>query len=105
MMNKDIPLNKSEINELYDDAIRLWGEDTQIDMMIEECSELIKALCKNKRRPKSFEVLYNVCEELTDVEIVLGQMKRIFDTEGKQSNKIKEEKLMKLKRKVCNESK
>ncbi len=93
-------MNKNEINELYDDSIRLWGEDAQIDMMIEECSELIKALCKNKRRPKSFEVLYNVCEELTDVEIVLDHMKIIFDIEGKQSDKIREEKLMKLKRKV-----
>lgn len=93
-------MNKEEINKMYDEAIRLWGEEAQIDMMIEECSELIKALCKNKRRPKSFEVLYNICEEINDVDIVLGQMKRIFDVEGKQSSKIKEEKLKRLKEKI-----
>lgn len=31
------------------DAITTYGEDKQIDMMIEECSELIQALCKYKR--------------------------------------------------------
>jgi hypothetical protein len=88
-----------EINKMYDEAIRLWGEESQINMMIEECSELIKALCKNKRRPKSFEILYNICEEIIDVDIVLGQMKRIFNF-GDQANRIREEKLMNLKRKI-----
>ena len=100
-------LNKKEVNDLYDEAVRLWGEKTQIDMMVEECSELIKALCKFNRNKSTyprdvFQVLENVREEIVDVDIVLGQMKRIFDLEETCINEIREKKLTRLKNKVEN---
>lgn len=73
---------------VYQNAIDLWGATSQIDMMIEECAELIHALQKIKRgRP------VNVSEELADVEIMCEQMRVIFS-----SSKIDREKEIKLQR-------
>lgn len=65
-------------NPLYVKAIQVWGQQAQIDMCIEECAELIKALQKLKR--KNFIVDYNdVCEEIADVKIMIEQMSVVFD--------------------------
>jgi hypothetical protein len=64
-------------------AIKIYGEESQIDMMIEEMSELTKALCKLKRHRKDGEATCeqyeNVLEEVADVKIMLVQMEMIFD--------------------------
>jgi hypothetical protein len=68
-------------HELFKQAFETWGKSAQIDMMIEECSELIKALCKFKRNhnPSDTAALINdVCEEIADVKIMTGQMRYIF---------------------------
>lgn len=66
--------------KIYDSAIKMWGIDAQQQMMIEESSELIKAICKFKRNGSRTNMLA-VIEEMADVEIMLEQMKIIFDTE------------------------
>lgn len=71
----------SHEHELFKQAVDKWGRTSQIDMMIEECSELIKALCKIKRAhdPSDTGALINdICEELADVQIMSGQMRYIF---------------------------
>ena len=71
----------SSEHKLYKQAVDKWGRGPQIDMMIEECSELIKALCKLKRKhePADTGALINdICEEIADVEIMAGQMRYIF---------------------------
>ncbi len=71
-------------HELFKQAVDKWGREPQIDMMIEECSELIKALCKLKRahHPSDTGVLINdICEELADVQIMAGQMRYIFGSD------------------------
>lgn len=60
-------------------AIATYGADKQMEMMIEECAELIQALQKLKRKPTDSGVKDHVCEELADVEILVRQMRRIFD--------------------------
>jgi len=81
--------------QLYEQALKVWGRQLQEDMMIEECSELIKALLKvrrimysietekneNKRlslKSRLKEAIYVVKNELADVEIMTGQMKVIY---------------------------
>lgn len=59
-------------------AVDTYGAESQIDMMIEEMSELTKALCKYKRSPDGGTV-DNVLEEMADVQIMLNQMALIFD--------------------------
>ena len=60
-----------------------YGDDNQVDMMIEEMSELTKALLKLRRKRHSgidyFEPEKNdVIEEMADVYIVLLQMIQLF---------------------------
>ncbi len=74
----------SNEHELFKQAVDKWGRSAQIDMMIEECSELIKALCKLKRahHPADTGALINdICEEIADVQIMSGQMRHIFGAE------------------------
>ena len=66
-------------DEIYSEAVDLWGPDIQIDICIEECAELIKALCKFKRY--GMDINYNsdeVIEEIVDVQIMINQMKFAF---------------------------
>ncbi|MCB2308854.1 hypothetical protein LGL08_20415 [Clostridium estertheticum] len=71
---------------VYKDAVQVFGVAKQVDMAIEEASELIQALCKYKRG-----LLHNVEEEMVDVEIMLEQLKLIFNPhmlEGYKYSKI-----------------
>jgi len=64
---------------IFNDAITLWGEEAQLDMAIEECSELIKAICKRKRGAAGAEG--RVMEEAADVAIMIKQLLSMFGTE------------------------
>ena len=69
------------VPNIYSLALERYGPSTQIDVMIEECAELIKALCKWKRQMPGTErhkALQNIQEEMADVTIMLEQMKYIF---------------------------
>lgn len=69
----------SDFKEIYQKAITLWGWDLQLNMAIEESSELIKAICKLKRNGASLETVNAVAEEIADVEIMIEQIKLMFD--------------------------
>lgn len=56
--------------------IYTYGTKVQEDIAIEECSELIKAICKNRRNP-SDETRKGIIDEIADVEIMLEQLKII----------------------------
>jgi NTP pyrophosphatase (non-canonical NTP hydrolase) len=54
-----------------------------MEMMVEECAELIQAFQKFKRVDPKNELLTegaieHICEEIADVEILIGQMRAIF---------------------------
>lgn len=72
-------------------AIETYGSHLQEDMMIEEASELTKAILKTRRYPDSKEVIENVKEEMADVDIMLDQLKIIYGD-------VSEYKLAKLRR-------
>lgn len=84
---------------LYRKALNTWGQLAQIDMAVEECAELIKALCKWKRGLDN-ETVDPLLEEMADVEIMLEQLKMIYNY--KYSNgaidKFKDIKRQKLER-------
>lgn len=67
-------MNEQEVLEL---AIETYGNEKQTDMMIEEMSELAKALLKYRRSPYS-EELESIREEMADVAIMLEQMRLIY---------------------------
>lgn len=60
-------------------AIDKWGKQFQINMAIEECSELITKLIKRKRSVNG-ATDEEICDEIADVEIMMGQLRLIFDS-------------------------
>jgi hypothetical protein len=80
--------------ELMQDALNNWGSQSQLDMVIEECAELIDAIQKwRRRRVDSVKVL----EEAVDVELCLEQLKMMLDAPTLFEN-TKKEKLTRLEK-------
>lgn len=74
-------LNNEEVideREICIKALTKWGEGAQIAMVFEEMAELQKELCKHLKGKK---VTGHIAEEIADVEIMLDQMKLLFDIE------------------------
>jgi len=63
---------------IYKKAIATWGQGSQIIITFEEMAELQKELCKCLRGETN---IGHIAEEIADVEIMLGQMKLLFDIE------------------------
>jgi len=70
--------NHIDKNAVYKKAIATWGKDTQITITLEEMAELQKELCKHLQGEINTG---HIAEEIADVEIMLGQMKLLFDIE------------------------
>ena len=56
-------------------AIETYGAEAQLNVAIEEFSELIKEICKHKRYMDNTKA---IIEEMADCYIMLEQMKMIF---------------------------
>lgn len=68
-------------SSIFQRAIDAWGQHFQIEMMVEECAELIVALKhaqRNERIDKAEENENAIITEIADVQIMLEQMKLIF---------------------------
>ena len=81
--------------QIYKQILSQFGNTMQIIVAIEEMSELQKALAKYLRGLQYHdyaEVLADVREEIADVQIMLDQMKMIFD-DGQTIEKVIDEKL------------
>jgi len=64
--------------DVYKRAADTWGEESQVGMLIEEMGELLSAI---NRRHRCRTDKSTVEEELADVEIMLAQMRIIFDAD------------------------
>ena len=78
--------------QVIEDMLNKYGEDSQIDVAIEEMSELIKELVKYKRA-KIYESENNlrrqfVLEEMGDVFFMMEYLKHIFNISPEEINKI-----------------
>ncbi len=66
-------------------CISTYGKKPQVDMAIEEMSELIKALLKERRAQNAENQVdidvatLNIAEEMADVLIMVAQLTMIFD--------------------------
>ena len=69
-----------EEQEIYKKAVELWGKQFQTDMMIEEATELIKAILKNRRGKNTDD---DIISEMVDCQIMLNQMRIIMNDESK----------------------
>lgn len=68
--------------EAFRKAVEYWGIEAQLDMVVEECAELIQAVQKIKRHGINPETLSNVITEIADMRIMLEQMRVILDHDG-----------------------
>lgn len=62
--------------ELLEKAIRTYGKRLQMIVAVEELSELQKEICKRQRGADNKTA---IAEEIADVEIMLAQLKIMFD--------------------------
>ena len=74
-------------------AIEVYGKDMQLNVAIEELSELIKEICKYKRGEDNRE---NIIEEMADCIIMLRQLEIIFGIGFDDINPTMMEKLYRL---------
>lgn len=67
----------TELEQKQKAIIDHYGVDEQLDMLVEECAELIQAICKCKRygvTGYNIDYLYDVMEEMADVENLIEQI-------------------------------
>lgn len=84
--------SKNEIN-IFEQAIKTYGEEAQVKMVLEEVAELQKEICKLWRGRDNIQA---IAEEVADVGIMLDQLKLILDiTEDVQQ--FREKKITRLK--------
>ena len=81
-------IEKDEELLICNKAVNTFGQAIQKVVAMEEMAELAQAISKDLRDKK-----HNVEEEIADVEIMLSQLKIMYD-----SNKVEEIKEQKLKR-------
>jgi NTP pyrophosphatase (non-canonical NTP hydrolase) len=89
-------------NTACEQAIRKWGQEAQLDMAVEECSELAQALMKFRRHKKSDEWRRKVLEEAADVSIMLEQVVMIAG-EPEEFEAIRDFKLRRLAGRIAQE--
>jgi glutamyl-tRNA reductase len=89
------------INEILDRVISEKGKDHQIDIAIEEMSELTKALLKD-RRHHSPETVADITEEMADVYICLAELSIIYENRSEVED-MTDRKLQRLKERLDDE--
>lgn len=78
-------------------AIETYGKDMQLNVAIEELSELIKEICKHKRGEDNLD---NIIEEMADCYIMLSQLRIIFGIRLDDISRVKWEKLERLAKRL-----
>ena len=76
---------------VYQDAIVKWGENAQLDQMVEEMAELTLAISKYKRQftdslldYQKVGVMENLYTEIADVKLMIEEMEFMFGKENVQ---------------------
>ncbi len=91
-------MNEEQRKEIYWKAIEVWERDPQEDVMIEEMSELTKAILKLRRHEKyvhpsqrtplwaskTGELYIDLLDEIVDVSIMIEQMKILYNIDDKR---------------------
>ena len=84
-------------NLTIEKAIETYGKDMQLNVAIEEFSELIKEICKSKRGNDNRE---NIIEEMADCYIMLEQLEIIFDIDYRDIGHIIKNKINRLQKRL-----
>lgn len=79
-------MSELDVKGILQQAIDTYGVEAQLDMCIEEMSELTKAICKYKRKGLRLikppdKVIQDLAEEAADVKIMLLQLNMMLEVE------------------------
>ena len=77
-------------------AISTWGNANQMNVVVEECSEMIKAIMKYNRHSKTEQWRLHCVEEAADVSIMLEQLILMLSSD-EEFQKVRKYKLNRLK--------
>ena len=80
------------ILETFNKSIEKYGKEPQCRQAMEECAELIQAVNKMLRYEDNPKYYANLIEEIADVEIMLYQLKVMFNIDNDQVFAFKVEK-------------
>ena len=83
-------------------AIETYGKDMQLTVAVEELSELIKEICKHKRGADNREA---IIEEMADCYIMMEQLQIIFDIPYFSIDRVVNQKLDRLEKRLEDGSK
>ena len=86
----------SKTKLIFEQAIRTYGKESQMQMVHEEVAELQKEICKLWRGRDNVQA---IAEEVADVEIMLDQLKLILDIE-EDVQRFREKKITRLKERL-----
>ena len=78
-------------------AIKTYGVDMQLNVAVEELSELIKEICKSKRGVDNRDA---IIEEMADCYIMLDQLQTIFNIQEEEICDKMEEKVNRLEKRL-----
>lgn len=92
MNNVDKVLARIDIKHTFNQSIIKYGEEPQCRQAMEECAELIQAINKCIRYPDRKDCHNNLIEEIADVEIMLYQLKVIFNVSDDEVFEVKVQK-------------
>lgn len=82
-------------------AIETYGKDMQLNVAVEELSELIKEICKNKRGADNRA---NIIDEMADCYIMLEQLAIIFDISTDEMSVQLDKKFTRLEKRLAERS-
>ena len=82
---------------IFEQAIETYGKDMQLNVAVEELSELIKEICKSKRGNDNRD---NIIEEMADCYIMLEQLEIIFDVKPAEILVAIDQKMIRLKNRI-----
>ena len=86
---------------IFKEAIKTYGIDNQMNVAIEEMSELTKEICKYKR---GFDNRNNIIEEMADVFIMLYQLQIMLDITDYELVEMEGRKLSRLQERIIEEN-
>lgn len=90
-----------EEKSIYISAIEKYGVDNQISQLHEEIGELMTAINRFKRGRVAIDAIE---EEIVDVEIMLEQMKVIFNCKEDDLKQLRKHKTTRLKERLHGKS-
>ena len=104
---RDYDVMRKELEEIYDKgdadlavlerAIERYGSDMQLNVAIEELSELIKEICKAKRGTDNRPA---IIEEMADCFVMLDQLSLIFQINRMEIDSVIDSKIQRLKERM-----